>query len=82
MASEKHQPIIVPMPFITDVDISKRLLRIRNKNNIPDGMFCYLCNFYPPNSIEEWPKTIGDIGDLKLKSALEWADSGAAGSNP
>jgi len=36
--------------------------------------------FYPPSSLSDWPKTIGDIGNVTMRRLLGRAKNGAVGS--
>jgi hypothetical protein len=63
--------IQVPMPHIRNLCVPKR----------HDITRCVLLpiSFYPPNDSNEWPRTVGDITDTKMKFYLEYAGPGAIG---
>jgi hypothetical protein len=44
-----------------------------------DGLGTIHTGFYPPNSTEEWPQSIGDIGDCEMKELLQQAGHNAKG---
>jgi hypothetical protein len=66
----------VPMPLILCVMIPKRIAVLRQDN---EGFTTLGIGFYPPNSTEEWPKTVGDIKDTHMKRYLEFGGRGAIG---
>jgi hypothetical protein len=72
--------IILPMPDIQAIAISKRFPRDRQTS-------CdYMCTihkyFYPPNSTLDWPRKVGDIGRSHMEELLSQVDSAAVGSKP
>ena len=70
-------PLKVPMPFILYVSIRKRdAVRWQDNEGPGSHAFC----FYPPNSTEDWPKTVGDIKDVQMRAECEFAGTGAIGS--
>jgi hypothetical protein len=44
-----------------------------------DGIGKVHFDFYPPNSTDEWPRSIGDIGDCEMKMLLREAGHNAEG---
>lgn len=56
--------------------IPKRLPVLRRDH---EGFASLGISFYPPNSTEEWPKTVGDIKDTHMKLDLEYGGGGAIG---
>jgi len=68
--------ITVPMPFL-NLLVPKRMPAVRSRD---DCLLNVSTSFYPPNTVDLWPKKIGDIEDSRLKSILEWAGIDAFGS--
>jgi hypothetical protein len=68
-------PIVVPLPFIRDVLVRRRV-RYGRTESVPQLRM----TFYPPNSAQDWPKTFKDIKDEDMKKRLIYVE-GAIGSN-
>jgi hypothetical protein len=64
------------MPFIQCVVIPKSIAVLRQNN---EGFASLGISFYPPNSTEEWPETVGDIKDTHMKVYREFGGRGAIG---
>jgi len=68
----------VPIPWIFGLHVPKRLPRIWSRLDVLENI---AYTFYPPNSLELWPRTIGDITDVLMKDLLVLGGPEAVGGN-
>jgi hypothetical protein len=68
-------PITAELPIVRDVTVFKRLPYDGNEEQGQEYI-----TFYPPNDTKEWPRTVGDIKDVGMKSILQLGGEGAVGS--
>ena len=74
--------IVVPIPRIRSPDIGRRMYYNKHESDDPTGeVWGYVpYRFFPPDSLSDWPKTIGDIGNETMQRLLGRAKNGAVGS--
>src|SRR5579859_3998961 len=83
-SEDEMDAVMVPMPFLVGLLIGRRMYFDMDEAEDPTGelMGIVYYSFYPPNSINLWPKTIDDICKSEMESLLQCAKNGAAGSTP
>ena len=72
----------LPLPCNTHYsEIFKRFPLWRPGEKPPEDRLAMVVNFFqPPTSRDGWPKTLGDIGNDRIKNCLEANDPDAVGS--